>query len=396
MMTVNKTENNSNRNQKEEKLKINNIVYVIEVFILTAIAVFLSIIGGVNFSGLTGLLCFVTASALFSCVLFLTSPGVIIISGVASFAITFTLNGNMVSSLASLIYVITGAIIYFGVRGKKNRTQITVRIALVMALFYLGLLVLSLFLETGTFSLGMVSSMIDSELTKGAEYFVQQYNSVITQYAGAGTGTGASIEETAQTAYFIELYIKELVLNLKAIIPACFILYNALIAYLATLLFKPAYNIFIPLANPNRKKIKNNYWRVNISVVSAIIMSVALFLSLILSKENNIIAAIVLTNLVYILAPGFCLMGIYFAYDKIFKSRSGILPVVIIVGAVMLVFIYPAALLFILYSSLSVLMAVGLYAAMIEDARKLYDRAKKAILGDGNDNDENDDDDYLD
>jgi len=379
-MTVNKTK------KKRKKLRHNNIVYVIETVILTAAAVFLSVISGMLFADLTGLLCIVAASALITCVLFLTSASVMLISGVASFAITFAINGNIICALASLIYIIIGAFIYFGVRTKKNRTQITVGVTVFLTVFYIALLVLYFILETGTFSINMLSSMLDSELTKGTELLLEQYNSMLAQ------SSGAVAEEAAEVAYLMEDYAKELVMNLKAIIPACFIVYNAVIAYLSTSLFKMAYNIFIPMANPGRKKIKNKYWRINISVVSAIVLIATLFMAFMFSKNDNVIPSIVLMNLIYILAPGFCVMGVYLIHDKIFKAKVGILQVMLIIGAIMLVFVFPVSVVFILYSMASILMAIGLYSAVIDDIRKFLDKAKKALLGDENDDD---DDDYI-
>ncbi|MCL1858717.1 MAG: hypothetical protein FWF92_05735 [Oscillospiraceae bacterium] len=393
-MTVNKTNKKEKKLKKLKKLKNNNIIYVIEAFVLTAAAVFLSVIsGGALVNDLTGLICVIAASALFACVLFLTNPGVIFISGIASFAITFTINGNITGSFESLIYVIIGSIIYFGLRNAKNkktRTQITVLITVVLVVFYFLMLALSFMMATGTFYSGMIAltSEIDRALNDGVESFISQYTALLAKSSG-----GTVSEETAQAAYLTEIYVKELVMNFKAIIPACFIIYSALIAYLSTSLFKSAYNIFIPMANPGRKKIKNKYWRVNISVVSAIIMIAALFFALLFSKKDNILPSIVLTNLIYILAPGFCLMGIYFTYDRIFKEKARIFPVMLIAAAIMFAFIFPSAIIFILYAAASVLMAVGLYAALIDSIKKVLDKAKKALLGDENDDD---DDDYID
>ena len=392
-MTANKKSN------KRKKIKNNNIIYMIEAFILTAAAVFLSVVSGVLFVDLAGFFCIILASALFACVLFLSGPSVILISGIASFAITFTVTDNVINAVSSLIYIITGAFIYFGIRRKKSRTQITVGITVCLSVLYIGMLVLYFLLETGTFSVGMVSSMIDSNLTNGVESVIKQYNSMLTQYSNSGISGGINninIEEAVQSAYYMESYAKELVMNLKAIIPAGFVVYNIIIAYLSTSVFKIAYNIFIPMANPNRNKIKNKLWRINISVVSAIIMAAALFINLLVSgNQDNVFVSIVMTNIIYILAPGFFLMGVYFIYDKLFKSRIGAVPVILIVSFIMLAFISPMALLVILYALLTVLMITGIYAALIESFKKLLDKAKKALFGD-DDDDDNNDDDYID
>jgi len=379
-------------NKKEINLKTNNIIYVIEAFFLTGIAVFLSVISGMLITDITGFVCIIAASALIACVFFLTSPSVIVIAGIASFAITFTLNENLLNAFASMAYVIIGAFIYFGVKNKRNRTQITVRIAIVITVFYFLLIAASFMMETGTFYDGMMAltSQIDQVLHNNVESVVKQYTTLmLAQSSGAGT----TAEEAAQAAYFVETYITELVMNFKAILPACFILYNVLIAYLSTSIFKSAYNIFIPMANPKRNKIKNTYWRIKISVVSSIIMTCALFFAILASKGDTVLPYIVLMNLIYILAPGFCVMGVYFVYDKLFKSRTGIIPAVLVISLIMLAFISPTIVIFVVYSGASVLMAVGLYSALIGDLKKFFEKAKKALLGDGSDDD---DDDYID
>ena len=373
-------------NKKGKKIRNSSIVCITEVLGLTAAAVSLSVISSMLPLNLLGFLCVAMASALFACVLFLVNPGAIIIAGMASFAVSFALSGDITCACASLIYIVIGALIYFGVRKKKNRTQITVRIACALAVVYAAYFAFSFMSSTGRFSITGITSVIDSELTNGVETLVGQYNTTLSQYAGE--------IEAAQSAYIGEDAVKELVTSLKALIPAFFVLYNLLIAYLATALFKPAYNIFIPMANPNRKRIKNKYWRVNISSVSAIIMITAIIFAFVLSKEP--LPSAVVMNLIYILAPGFCIMGIYVLYDKIFKPGAGLLPVMMIVSAVMLIMLFPLAAVIALYTAIAVLMAAGLYSALIGDIKKFIDKAKKVMLGDDDDNNDDNDDDYID
>ncbi|MCL2816512.1 MAG: hypothetical protein FWD23_18095, partial [Oscillospiraceae bacterium] len=313
--------------------------------------------------------------ALFSCVLFLTKSKALLPAGIISFTAAFILNEDIITAFASLIYIIAGALIYFGVRSKRkqNRTQITVRISVALAVFYLLLLAVSFMMSAGTFYNGMTAlvSDIDSELTAGTE-------AIVNQFSAYSDMTDAEKAD----------YVKELVINMKAILPACFILYSLFTAYLATALFKPAYNIFIPLAYPGRKRIKNKYWRINISTISAIIMILSVFLAVMASGGDNILASIVLTNLIIILIPGFCVTGIYFTFDNIFRSGAGFLPVMLAVGTVMLAFIFPFAIIV----TMIVLIISGLYASLIGDIKKLYEKMKKMLLGDGDD----DDDDYID
>ena len=377
-------------NKREKNLKNNNIVYIIEIVILTAAAVFLSVIGStlfVDIIGFAGIMavCIAVASALFACVLFLTKSRVIIPAAIISFAGTFILTQNMISSCASLIYIVIGLFIYFGVKKKNKRTQITVGISAVLTVLYAVILISSVVLPAGTFSPRETVASIDADLTNRLDGYIDQYSDVFMQYSGDETLASATDEERA--VYF-ENYKKELVMNIKAILPSCFVLYSLIIAYLSTALFKHSYNIFIPMANPGRKRIKNKYWRINISAVSAIIMIISMILAMIFSTGDNLIGYIVLTNFVYILIPGFTIMGIYFAYDKMFKNGAGFFPVATIIGVVIAAFIFPFA----IVAATAFFMLLGIYAALISDIKKYYDKLKKILLGD----DDDDDDDYID
>jgi len=225
--------------------------------------------------------------------------------------------------------------------------------------------------------------MIDSGLTNTIELFAAQSNSLLPLPSGTEAG------DAALAAGFTEAYITELVMNLKAVMPALFVLYAALTAYLSTAFFKSAYNIFIPMANPGkkRKRIKSKYWRIQISSVSAVVLAAAMLLTVLFSFRDNLIASIVLTNLTYILTPGFCIVGVYFVYDKIFKSNAGFVPVILIIGAAALVFVLPVAAFIGLYAAGSLLMIVGIYATLIGDIRKFLDKAKKLVSGDDDDDD---------
>ena len=352
------------------------MAYTIEIFVLTSAAVFLSVVGSVLFVDVTGTLCTVVASALFACALFLMSPVACfcaaVISAAASSLITYSVCGNIINALAGLLYIAVGAFIYFGVKTKQPRTRITVGAACFLAVFHALLVVLYFFMKTGTFSIAMVSSMVEAGLTEGAELAAGQIPAF------------SAMPESDKAAYMLEL-----VTNTKALAPALFVLYSALVAYLSTSFFRPAYNIFIPMANPGRKKIKNKYWRLNISLASAATAVIAIFVSFFVPSQKYPLPSVILTNLIYIVAPGFCIVGIYFVHDKIFKEKTGIFSVVLAAGALIAALVLPVSLIALIF----VLIFSGLYATLIGDIKKLIEKAKKALLGD---DDGDDDDDYID
>jgi len=81
-------------------------------------------------------------------------------------------------------------------------------------------------------------------------------------------------------------------------------------------------------------------------------------------------------------------MGIYFVHDKIFKSGAGVIALVPVIVAIVLLFMFPFA--FIV--TMAFFMILGLYAALIGDIKKFYEKIKKFISG----GDDDDDDDYID
>jgi len=374
-------------NKNEKNFKNKNILHIVEILCLSAAAVFLSIMGANMLIDLTGLLCIITASALFACVLFLFSPGLILFAGAASFTITYLMCGDMIRATASLIYIIVGAIIYFGFGGKKHRTSITVGIASVLALFYMALIFFTVVISAGSFSVKAVVSNLDANLSNQVDGYIERYYSMLPQYSPA-------MMDDVQASELAALK-KELSMNIKVMIPAIFMLYNLAAAYLSTAVFRTAYNLFIPMAHPGRKKIKNKYWRVNISIISATVLIAAMVLSAVVSNKNSLLPSIVFTNLIYILAPCFSIAGIYFVYDKLFKSHhsgAGLLPVFLAAGTVIFVLLFQFIAFAVLFFAVAVFMIFGLYATLIGDLKKFYDKTKKLLLGD----DDDDDDDYID
>jgi len=399
-MTADRNRNKrEKRKEREREKNLKSIIgYIIVVLALTAAAVFLSVTGSYYFISplsLPGLLCTAAAaSALFACVIFLTNSRIMIPAGILSFAVTYYItSGNMTGASVSLTYIFVGAFIYFGIKNSKakkrgenggrasystqaaeraekrqfRRTQITVAAAGFLSVFYAAVIIAHIFISTGTFSVSDISSVTASELTRQIE-----------NYTGL-------FPQTASEEYPVGDIIRELVINLQVILPALFIVYNLLVTYLATALFRFVYNIFIPLTNPGRKKIKNKYWRINMSVISAIIMIISIFAAMMFSGMDNLLPAIVLTNLIYILIPGFCIMGVYFFYDKMINAGMNRITVFILMGIpVMFSFLFP----FIIPLIAAFLMITGLYAALIGDIKKFYEKVKKLMFGDPDDDDE--------
>ena len=373
----------NNIKKPAKKQKINGVAYLFELLALNAAAISLSVAGSVFFFDLVGMAFYAAAAALFACAMFLAPPRLVcsvmtLASAAASFFVAHAISGNIINSLSCLVCAVSGAIVYLGVRTKKHRTQITFGISCFLSLFSLGLIVASFLVKAGSFSVGLALQAIDDSLTLGADYITKHISAL------------AELPEADRAAY-----VQEIVQNTKAIIPALFIIYNALFAYLSTSFFKLAYNVFIPMANSARKRIKGKYWRLNISLVSAIVALTALIASPFASAAKNPIPSIVLTNLIYMLAPGLCIVGIYFAYDKFFKERVAIFPLVPMLGALFAVFFMLGAFSLALFVLVFVLLVAGLYATLSGDIKKLLEKAKKALIDDDDDSDD-DDDDYFD
>jgi dolichol kinase len=88
-------------------------------------------------------------------------------------------------------------------------------------------------------------------------------------------------------------------------------------------------------------------------------------------------------------------MGVYFAYDKIYylynrnrQIKTGVVP------GVILIFVCGFIFLFLNYNNimLAVLTICGLYSALIGDIKKFYEKTKKMVFGNEDDEDDYDDD----
>ena len=365
--------NDAKKNEKGPKS--GNMAQAIEIFALVPASVFLSVAASALFGDLAGALCGVLAAALFACALFLMFPALLRLGAAAasaaiSFFIAYSICGNIVNALAGAMYIAAGALVYLGVKGKRPRTKITVTLACFLAMCHIGLIALHFLTKTGAFSIEMVSSAVDAGLSEGAHL------------AASRIPAFSAIPDADSAAY-----MQELVKNTKAMVPALFALYNLFAAYLLASFFRCAYNILIPMANPGRKKIKNKYWRLNISAVSAIAAIVSILASFFVPSQKYPLPSIVLANLAYILAPGFFVVGIYFMHDKVFKEKSGIFSIVLAAGALTAAMVLPA-----LLPALALALVIsGLCATLAGDVKKLVEKAKKALLGDRGDDDDDDD-----
>ena len=365
-----------NDTKKGEKTsKGGNVSQIVEIFVLISASLFLSVVSAL-FMGAAGAFCAVAASALFACALFLISPTLVCliaaaVSAAASFLILYPICGNAANSLAGATYAIVGALIYFGVKRKWPRTKITVGAACFLTVFCIFLIALYFLATSGSFSLGMLSIAFDAVLTDAV------------QIAAAQLPEFLALPEADKDSYILE-FVK----NMKALSPALFVMFSSAMAYLSTSLFRYAYNIFIPMANPGRKKIKGKYWRLNLSLVSAVAAIISISASFFVSPRKYLLTSIVFTNLAYILAPGFCVMGLYFVHDKLFKQKTWAFCFALIPCAIVFALYFQSF----LYIVIFVLAMCGLHATLAGYVKKLIEKAKKVLLGD---DDDTDDDDYI-
>jgi len=191
-------------------------------------------------------------------------------------------------------------------------------------------------------------------------------------------------EEQAQT---LENVKQEYTMNFKMSLPMIFALYNLAVAYFSTALFRITYNIFVG-SKAKSYPLKRMEWRIRLSGISAAIIILCVISNVLLYSLDNPLPRIIITNIQYILAPGFCIMGIYFLFDKIYniynKNRhikGGIAPAFILLAVCAL-----AVLMFFQYA-LALLVIFGLYAALIGDIKKFYEKTKRAVFGDDDDDD---------
>lgn len=321
-----------------------------------------------------GIICLIFASAAFATLLFITDymhAGLLCLASLIGAAV---FSRDIIAVLWSGAYIPAGWIIFAGIRKKMTRTAVIVRIAVFLGVFYAALIIGSLALENGGVSPEMVSQMAGAEI----EAIVENFQDLIPVNIAE-----ADEELRAQQT---ELAKQQLVMNLRMMIPMFFVLYCLIIAYLASALFRTMYNLLWGVRM--KQTLKRKDWRVNLSVISAVIMILCAILNLLLDR-HNLLPWIIISNIQFILTPGFCVMGVYFLFDKIYdrynKSRdvkSRFMPMLIMFfagGGVIL--ILPDTMGF------AILTVFGLYAALIGDIKKFYDKTKKLVFGDDDDDD---------
>jgi len=233
---------------------------------------------------------------------------------------------------------------------------------------------------------GISSEIIYEELNGAIENFVEINQDILLSMYVQIDESGSE-EEIAKRH---ELRKQEHVMNFKMLAPMIFIVYMIIIAYFSTMVFRIIYNIFIG-SRAISYPLKRIEWRIKLSGISAVIIILCAVSNLLLYSLDNPFPRIIVTNIQFILAPGFCIMGMYFLYDKIYNmynknryTKGGIAPAFIMLAAC------AVTLLVLQYAGLAILVICGLYAALIGDIKKFYDKTKKAVFGD----DDEDDDDF--
>jgi hypothetical protein len=178
--------------------------------------------------------------------------------------------------------------------------------------------------------------------------------------------------------------MRELALNLGMMVPTLFSVYCLAVAYFTASLFRIVYNALIGVRTG--RALKRGDWRVRLSWISAVIMIACSILYL--AAADVLLLGVIVSNIRFILTPGFCVMGVYFLFDKIYdrynryrevSGRAG--PALIMLAVCVFI------LLFLQSAGVALLTVLGLYAALIENIKKFYAKTKKLVFGD----DDNDD-----
>ena len=350
---------------------------------LSAAVFILAVLAAVSFGAGSlswAFICLVFASVAFATLLFTVSythAAVLCLAGAVAAAI---FSRGVVAVAWSLIYIAVGWVMFSGVRAKIARTAITVRAAAFAGLISAALLAGVIVAEHGAISPTIIYDAADELITGFLEA-----NQEILLAMYIPVDLSGDEEEQARR---LELVKREYTMNLKMMTPMLFVFYALAAAYCSTALFRIIYNIFIG-SKPGAFPLKRADWRLKLSAVSAVVIIISSMLILLLFDPHNPLPRIILTNVQYILAPGFCIMGIYFLYDKTYniynKNRlvkGGMAPAFILLGActfAVLMFFQPA---------IAILVVFGLYAALIGDIKKFYRKTKKAVFGDEDDDED--------
>jgi hypothetical protein len=322
----------------------------------------------------------VLASAVFGTLLFIANYMYAGILCFAAFIGAVVFSRDIVAVIWSLVYAPAGWIMFQGVTKKMTRTLITVRIAVFAGIVYSALIIGVVAAENGAVSPMIIYQAAEAEI----EAIVENFQDILLDTYVPADMSGDE-EEQARNR---ELLQQEYIMNLKMMIPMFFVLYSLAIAYFSTALFRIIYNIFIGARAVSGRFIKRIEWRIKLSVVSAVMIILCSVFNLLLYSRDNPLPSIIISNIQYILAPGFCIMGIYFLFDKTYNMynrhreiESRVAP------AVMLLLTCVFAIILLQYTAIAILVICGLYAALIGDIKKFYEKTKKAVFGDDDDDD---------
>lgn len=325
-----------------------------------------------------GIVCIVCASAAFATLLFITSyihAGILCAAGIIAAAL-FSL--DMISVIWSAVYIPAGWIIFYGVEKKITRTVITAHISIFLGFFYALLIIVTLAASNDGISMQIIYRAAEVEIDSVVENYLLLEDMIYTP-------EDLSVEDAAIIETQREILKQQYSMNLKVLVPVFFILYNLMIAYFATSLFRIVYNILIGTKSKSRA-LKRMDWRLKLSAISSVVMILSSVLNVLLYDQYNPLPWIIVSNIEYMLAPGFCVMGVYFLFDKIYnmynrnkRIKSGVIP------GVMFLFAFGFMMVFLQYASLAILAIFGLYAALIGDLKKFYNKTKKALFGDDDD-----------
>ncbi|MCL2099790.1 MAG: hypothetical protein FWH24_05065 [Oscillospiraceae bacterium] len=330
------------------------------------------------------ILCVILASAAFGTLLFIVKY---IHAGILCFAVLIAaavFSRDIVAVVWSLVYIPSGWIMCRGVLNKTMRTALTVHIAVFAGIIYAILIAGSLAAENGGISPEIVYNAVDEEISAVVENF---QDILLNMYIPDDINISEEEQERNR-----ELLKQDYMMNLKMMVPMFFVLYTLAVAYFSTAAFRVVYNISIGSKTAARP-LKRIEWRIKLSAVSAVIIILSAVLNLLLYNRDNPLPSIILSNLQYILAPGFCIMGVYFLFDKIYNAynknkfmKTGIAPAIILISICII------GILILNFAGFAVLVIFGLYAALIGDIKTFYDKTKKMVFGD--DEDDEDDDDF--
>ena len=323
----------------------------------------------------------VVASASFAAFLLVVSDyvNIAVICG-GGLLVAGVLSRNMTAVLWSFAYMPGGWIIFHSLRQKAARTTIVVRIAVVLGVFYALLIVGNLAVQHGSISPAIVFGEIDRQVEVVAEAF---------------RGMLPVNLDDPDAEVRAALMAEEFVINLRLMVPMIFVTYCLAIAYFVTAFYRILYNAVLGIRES--RVIKRKDWRIHLSWVSALIMIACSIVYMAVYADHStsaLLTAVIVSNIRFILTPGFCVMGIYFLFDKVYggynryrEPPNRFVPSLMLFGACVFVF------LFLWSAAIAILAVFGIYAALVGEVKKVYIKARKLVTDDDDDDSDNNDND---